>query len=420
MPQQRVIVLDTETTGLLPYDRVVSLAAIRFDRGVYVDHIYRIYDPRKDCHPGAAAIHGWDDWTLRFQPLFAEEADEIGAYLGWADCLVMHNAGFDLHYVERELRKAQRPPLGKGAFCTLDAARATWPGASHKLADCARRLGLGRQAAIHDAFQDAYLTAQLYFHLNGAPISAWTAPWPRPSNLLPAMPMPERPFPRRTVKRPGWREVSAGPAAHRDDRQRASRVGSGARALVKTARDAQLLIRFVGVATQVPLEIQLEAVDAYSQTLVMAHGQELSADLRQALRDSALAMIGSQTGATTAAKRLAADPARLAAVLPLLMTMVRRDGVLSTAEDHAMRHVFAVIRKATADAARAGTPPGAPAGRSEDGAVAEAAGQQPDDQDDEQDSAQSKTVIPVAAAAIEHAAAAEDQDKDDKKQQQAH
>ncbi len=351
MPQQRVIVLDTETTGLLPYDRMVALAAIRFDRGVYVDHIYRVYDPRKDCHPGAAAIHGWDDWTLRFQPLFAEEADEIGAWLGWADALVMHNAGFDLHYVERELRKAQRPPLGKGAFCTLDAARQTWPGASHKLAECARRLGLGDQAAIHDAFQDAYLTAQLYFHLKRAPIAAWSAPWPRPSNLLPATPMPERPFPRRAVKRPGWRDASTGAATPREDKQRPSEAGNGTRTLIQAARDGQLLIRFVGVAAQVPLSVQLEAIDAYSQALTTAQGLELTEDIRHALRNSALAMIGSQTGATTAAKRLAGDPARLEAVLPRLMAMVRRDGVLSVAEDRAMRHVFTVIRKATAQEA---------------------------------------------------------------------
>lgn len=337
MPQQRVIVLDTETTGLLPYDRMVALAAIRFDRGVYVDHIYRVYDPRKDNHPGAAAIHGWDDWTLRFQPLFAEEADEIGAWLGWADCLVMHNAGFDLHYVERELRKSQRPPLAKTAFCTLEASRETWPGASHKLAECARRLGLGQQAAIHDAFQDAYLTAQLYFHLKGAPIPGWTAPWPRPTNLLPATPMPERPFPRRVVKRPGWRAAAGGPQT--------SAPGS-AREVIKAARDAQLLIRFVGVTAQVPLAVQLEAIDTHAQTLATAKGQQLTADLRQALRESAMAMMGSQNGATTAAKRLAGDPARLETVLPLLMRMVRSDGALSAAEDRAMRHVFAVIRAA--------------------------------------------------------------------------
>ena len=68
---QRVIVLDTETTGLLPYDRIVTLAAIRFEGVERGDHIYRVYDPRKDSHPGALAVHGWDDWTLRFQDLFA-------------------------------------------------------------------------------------------------------------------------------------------------------------------------------------------------------------------------------------------------------------------------------------------------------------------------------------------------------------
>jgi DNA polymerase III epsilon subunit-like protein len=69
-------VIDIETTGLRPHDRTVALAAIRLI-GLKMPpdgHYYLVFDPRKDNHPEAEAIHGWDDWTLRFQGLFAAVA----------------------------------------------------------------------------------------------------------------------------------------------------------------------------------------------------------------------------------------------------------------------------------------------------------------------------------------------------------
>lgn len=344
MPHQRTIVLDTETTGILPYDKMVALAAIRFDRGRYAGHIYRVYDPRKDSHPEAYRVHGWDDWTLRFQPLFEEEADEIRGWLDWAECLVMHNAEFDLRYVHREIRKANRAPLEKRHFCTMVHARDRWPGQPAKLSDCIRRLGLGRQDARHDAFQDAFLTARLYFHMHGAPLPSWVDAWPQPSNLLPAPPRPEGDLPRRSPKRAGWRHAAATsskmPAARAE--------GQSFRSAVEAARDAHLLIRFVGVRAEVPTEFQLAAVDTYSAHLSAAMGQVLDDALRDALRNSAMAMIGSQNGATTASKRLAANKEGMAVVLPILMNMIRRDGVLSGSEESAMRHIFGVIRDHTA------------------------------------------------------------------------
>ena len=344
MPHQRTIVIDTETTGFMSYDKMVALAAIRFEHGKYVDHIYRIYDPRRDNHPEAYKVHGWDDWTLRFQPLFEEEADEVRAWLDWADCLVMHNAEFDLRYVARELRKAKRAPLEKHIFCTMEQARARWPQHSTKLSDCIIRFGLGSQNRRHDAFQDAYLTARLYFHMHGAPTPSWANEWPGPTNLLPAPPRPSEPLPRRTQKRASWRYASPTQQKERGtDTERRSFKGA-----IDAARDAQLLIRFVGVRADVPIEYQLVAIDAYSAHVAAAAGLAFNDQLRNALRESAMSMMGSQTGATNASKRLAADKVEMAIVLPILMRLVRRDGVLSAAEDSAVRHIFGIIRTITA------------------------------------------------------------------------
>lgn len=345
MPNGRTIVLDTETTGVMSYDKLVALAAIRFDRGVYLDHIYRIYDPRKDCDPKAYKVHGWDDWTLRFQPLFTEEVDEVRGWLDWADCLVMHNAGFDLRYLYREIRKADRPPLDKRVFCTMAQAKARWPQHPYKLADCVGRFGLGTQHGRHDAFQDAFLTARLYFHMHEAPVPSWVGAWPVPSNLLPAPPPPIGEFPRRAQKRLGWR--NAPPAPQKVQATEHSRRSF--RSAVEAARDAQLLIRFIGVRADVPIDFQLAAVDAYSSHIAGASSIPLDEILRDALRESAMGMIGSQKGATTASKRLAADKDEMAVVLPILMSMIRRDGMLSEPEEDAMRHIFGVIRAAQTD-----------------------------------------------------------------------
>ncbi|GGF57683.1 hypothetical protein GCM10007301_16730 [Azorhizobium oxalatiphilum] len=345
MPNRRIIVLDTETTGIQPYDKMVALAAIRFDHGTYAGHIYRIYDPRKDSDPGAFQVHGLDDWLLRFQPLFADEADEVKAWLQWADCLVMHNAAFDLRYVERELRKAERTPLDKPSFCTMTEARSRWPGSSAKLSACLTRFKLGTQDAQHDAFQDAYLTAQLYFRMHKVTIPDWPETWPRPTNLKSAPPAPPRPYPRRTVKKP------ARPGTGSSIPIAPSFVPRSLGELVAAARDAHMLIRFVGVRAQVPEDVQRQALDAHAHSLLAAFGLTRDEVLLDALRNAAMTLKGSQNGATTASKRLAEDGRELAVILPLLMDMVKSDGALSAAENQTIRHIFSTIRAASPEVA---------------------------------------------------------------------
>lgn len=200
---KQIIILDTETTGFQRYDKIIALAALRTrSTGSDAEFLYRCFDPRKDSHPGALRVHGWDDWTTRFQDLFADHATELHSWLSEADLLVMHNAEFDLHFVNREFRKCGLPPLSAPAYCTLQQARVRWPGGAG-LDACAKRLGLERIAAKHHPLEDAFLTWNLYRYFHGAPLIALRENWPEPENLRPAPPRPTGELPRRSAKRPG-------------------------------------------------------------------------------------------------------------------------------------------------------------------------------------------------------------------------
>ncbi|MGV6875951.1 3'-5' exonuclease [Pseudochelatococcus sp. B33] len=204
MGGDRIIVIDTETTGVMKFARLVSLAAIRYEDGEFHDYIYRVYDPRKDNEDGAERVHGWDDWTLRFQPLFADEAQEVYEWLSWADTLVMHNAEFDMRFLQRELRKAGAPQLDKRERCTMEWFRDLFPGESARLDDCLEHIGLSRHSEKHGAFEDALLTGALYSFLSGSKRDVeWGTEWPKPSNLHHAQIRPEGVLPRRPMKRAG-------------------------------------------------------------------------------------------------------------------------------------------------------------------------------------------------------------------------
>ncbi|UXN57700.1 3'-5' exonuclease [Phyllobacterium zundukense] len=201
--KKRVIVLDTETTGLLPYDRIVTLGAVRLEGDeLQRQSLYLIFDPRKDSHPAALGVHGFDNWMTRYQDLFADLAIRVRNWLLWADELVMHHAEFDMRYLQRELRKAEVEQLIHPTFCTMERARDVWHGESAKLDDCLRKIGRSRIMRTHGALEDAYLTAALYLHQTGSsrPI-AHVNTWPSPKNLKPHPPRPFGDLPRRTSKR---------------------------------------------------------------------------------------------------------------------------------------------------------------------------------------------------------------------------
>lgn len=202
----RRIALDVETTGLLPYDRVVTLGAVRIDGSELMlsKALHLVFDPRKDSSEDAITIHGWDNWTTRFQDLFCDLAPLVHRWLSWADEVVCHNAAFDLQFVDREIRKADLEALGRPAHCTMVEARGRWPGMPASLDACVDRVGLRRATQRHGALEDALLTAALFLKTRGATLVLPPLDrLPGPRNFVPPPPAPEGVLPRRSVKRPG-------------------------------------------------------------------------------------------------------------------------------------------------------------------------------------------------------------------------
>jgi DNA polymerase III subunit epsilon len=164
---RRIIVLDTETKGVQRYDKIVSLGAVSIENGALLTRraMHLVFDPRKDSDPAALAIHGWDNWALRHQDLFASLAPGIHRWLSWAELIVCHNADFDMHYLQRDFRKSEHPQLDVEVFCTMKAARSHWPQQSARLDDVLARIGLGRNGRLHGALEDALLTAGVFIFM---------------------------------------------------------------------------------------------------------------------------------------------------------------------------------------------------------------------------------------------------------------
>ena len=167
----REIVLDTETTGRDPGtgDRIVEIAAIELLNCVPTGVSFQTYlDPGRDSEPGAFAVHGLSREFLTGQPLFAHKVDEFLAFIGDAP-LVIHNAEFDIGFLNAELRRCMRADLGMHRVVdTLHMARRRHPGASNSLdALCARYgVDLSRRQK-HSALVDVELLAEVYIELTG-------------------------------------------------------------------------------------------------------------------------------------------------------------------------------------------------------------------------------------------------------------
>jgi DNA polymerase III subunit epsilon len=167
----RQIFFDTETTGLSADngDRIIEIGCIemvsRRLSGVR-KHFY--LNPQRPSHPDAIRIHGLTDEFLADKPLFAEVADELLEFLAGAD-LVIHNAAFDVGFMNAELRRLGKPPLaGVVARVTdsLTMAREMFPGKSNSLDALCKRLEVDNtNRALHGALLDAGLLAEVYIRL---------------------------------------------------------------------------------------------------------------------------------------------------------------------------------------------------------------------------------------------------------------
>ncbi len=167
----REIVLDTETTGLDPDQghRLVEIAAVEL-----IDHLpsgqsfHRYLNPERGMPEEAFRVHGLSAEFLRDYPLFGEVADELVAFLGDSR-LVIHNAVFDLRFLNAELTAHGREPLGPGrAIDTLQLAQRRFPGAPNNLDALCRRFSVDNSARTrHGALLDCELLAEVYLHLLG-------------------------------------------------------------------------------------------------------------------------------------------------------------------------------------------------------------------------------------------------------------
>ena len=167
----REVVVDTETTGLDPGagDRIVEVGCIELVNHIPTGRDYQAYiNPERAIPTAAFEVHGLSDEFLAGKPRFAEIADDFLGFLG-DDKLVIHNAGFDLGFINVELERLGRPPLAAArAIDTVDLARRKFPGAPASLDALCRRFAIDASARErHGALLDAGLLADVYLALIG-------------------------------------------------------------------------------------------------------------------------------------------------------------------------------------------------------------------------------------------------------------
>lgn len=166
----REIVLDTETTGLDPVDghRIIEIGCVELMDQLPSGSTFQCYLNPERLVGDSERVHGIADSFLADKPLFAHVADALLEFLGEAP-IVMHNASFDLKFLNHELRRVARPtiPFGR-AIDTIEIAKTKIPGARYSLDELCRRFGVDLSVRVkHGALLDAQLTAQIYLELTG-------------------------------------------------------------------------------------------------------------------------------------------------------------------------------------------------------------------------------------------------------------
>lgn len=167
----REIVLDTETTGLNPLqgDRMVEIGCVEIVNGLATGKDYhRYFNPERDMPEQAERVHGLSEEFLSDKPLFAQEVDGFLDFIK-DDPLVIHNAPFDMGFINAELTRTGFKNLSfDRVIDTLPMARKKFPGAPASLDALCKRFGIdlsGRK--LHGALLDSELLAEVYLELCG-------------------------------------------------------------------------------------------------------------------------------------------------------------------------------------------------------------------------------------------------------------
>lgn len=161
----RRIILDTETTGLDPKQghRIIEIAAIILDgREVSKQHFHRYMNPERDIEESAVAVHGLTYERLQNEPKFADIAQSFLEFIK-DDELVIHNAPFDMGFINHELKLLGLPALKNPVLDTLKMARDLHPGKKNNLnALCSRYDIDNAHRVFHGALLDTELLAEVY------------------------------------------------------------------------------------------------------------------------------------------------------------------------------------------------------------------------------------------------------------------
>jgi DNA polymerase-3 subunit epsilon len=167
----REVVLDTETTGLDPDTghRIVEIGGVELHNHMPTGRVYHQYiNPERDMPEGAFAVHGLSSAFLSDKPVFKAIADAFLEFVGDAK-LVIHNASFDMKFLNAELKWIGNQPLPYSqAIDTLEIARRKFPGAQNSLDALCRRFGVDNSSREkHGALLDSEILAEVYLELIG-------------------------------------------------------------------------------------------------------------------------------------------------------------------------------------------------------------------------------------------------------------
>ena len=167
----RQIFLDTETTGLSPEngDRIVEIGCVELlNRKLTGKNLHFYLNPERDSHEDALKVHGISNEFLKDKPKFGEIAGELLEYLQGADVLI-HNAPFDVGFINKELELQKRPPIKtyvNSVADTLAMAKDMFPGKRNSLDALCDRLGVDNSGrTLHGALLDAELLADVYIYM---------------------------------------------------------------------------------------------------------------------------------------------------------------------------------------------------------------------------------------------------------------
>ncbi len=167
----REIIIDTETTGLNPQaeDRIVEIGCVELVNYLPTGKVYQQYiNPERDMPTEAFSVHGLSEDFLSEHPKFSDIADDFLDFIR-EDTLVIHNAKFDMGFINAELARLARPAVSMNrAIDTLHMARKKFPGVQVNLDALCRRFQIDTSSRdLHGALLDSELLAEVYLELIG-------------------------------------------------------------------------------------------------------------------------------------------------------------------------------------------------------------------------------------------------------------